>query len=515
MLDWLIRGGLVVDGTGTPGRQMDLGIADGRIVSCGDLSGVDTIDHIEADGLVVAPGFIDLVSHSQWALLRDGAQTNKVEQGVTTEVVGEGLGVAPVEGDAHRLLTDELRQWRIPVSWSRLGEYERLVGDRGGMSTNVAFTVPGNQLRACVTDLESDAPLEDYQLDRMLGLARETFAAGAVGLGLVLEEPPGSAFTSRELELLLTLVAERAAVAMVHVRNEGAHVLEAVEEVISLAERSGARTEIIHLKATRASPSGSGPVIGAIEAARGRGVDISANTYPYTAAVQALQELVPEVWPRDPQRLATELRRGRRVQDAIARALHAAPDRPSWDQVWLATPPHCSVAALSRHWGVAPERAVVQLMASSTGWVTCNSELMEEGDVQRIVVQPWVSVATDGGAKIADTTEPLPAHPREFGTFPKLFARYVRDLHLLTLEEAVRKVSSRPARQLGLRDRGTISVGNWADLVVMDLDRVQDLGTFEHPDARPQGIEWVVVNGTVNLRPGGVTGERPGRFLRA
>lgn len=530
--DVVVRGGRVIDGSGGPWFHADVGVREGRIVEIGDLGDHPAVDVIDATGRVVTPGFIDMHTHSDYALLRDGRGLSKIRQGVTTEVLGESGSVAPRRHDARD------GRYGVQGDWTTLrGYFERL--ESSGTSGNVMSYIGAGQLRDYVMgEGEQREPTAD-ELEEMKRLLAQGMEDGAAGLVMALETPgqeqfgPGNELskakpTTRELIELAKVVARYGGVYGTHMRDQGTYIVEGIEEAATIGEQAGVRVEIFHLKAAGRPNFGTmGDALGAIEAARNRGVDIAADVYPYIAASHGLTTEVPR-WAHEggTARLLERLgdpelrpRIKREVTDyMMTKYYNETTGAAGFDAVIVASTPKDperyvgkTLGEIAREQGKAPDDLVLDLLIEQDGDVGIVMFYMSETDVQLAMRNPLVSFDSDGTAASPDFGgQP---HPRWYGTFPRVLGHYVRELGVLPLEEAVRKMTSLPAQRMGLLDRGLVRPGQWADLVVFDPDQVIDRATFDDPHRFPEGIGDVIVNGVVVIRDGEHTGALPGRGL--
>jgi N-acyl-D-amino-acid deacylase len=510
--DVVIRGGRVLDGAGNPWLRADVAIRDGRIARIGTVEGRGR-EEIDARGRYVAPGFVDALDHSQRALLNDGSAASKLRMGVTTLMAGEGGTAVPAAELA--------------------GYFTKL--EQQGIAVNFGTTYGAVQARVKVMGDAAGAPTE-AQLQAMEAEVRTAMAAGAFGVSSALIYSPATFQSTADLTRLATIAGRCGGMYATHMRDESDKLLTAIDEAVAIAERSGARLEIYHIKAAYAPLWGKlmSQALARIEAARRRGVDVAANIYPYTAGGTGLDVTVPthmfangreaaQAALRDPAvraRLKAELKRG--PQADWSNFVHAS---GGWKNVVLASAHNAkysrfegqSLAAIGKALGQDPADAAWDIwLGALPKRATALYYLMDERDVTLAMRRPWVSVGTD--ASVTDRTvapETLgKGHPRAHGTFPRIIAEYVNRRGVLTLEDAVRKMTSLPAGRMGLTDRGLVREGLRADLVVFDAAKVRDRATYADPTAAPEGIGEVLVNGVVALRASEPTGSRSGTVLR-
>ncbi len=529
--DLVIRGGTVVDGTGAPGFVGDVAVRGDRVVavSRGRFEGSGRRE-IDARGRVVAPGFIDMHSHSDWLLFEDGAAQSKIRQGVTTEVLGEDSSGGPFKGKLPPRKEGK-------AEWTTLGGYFDAL-EMSRIAVNVASYVGQGNVWRCVMGDSFERP-SVAQIEEMKKLVDEAMEDGALGLSSMLASPPGLLAKREELIELCRPVAKHGGIYSSHIRHEGTGVLDAVREAIEIGEKAGVPVDIIHIKiADQQLWKRMAEVVGLVESARARGVNVQANVYPYTRGNNNLVSILPP-WAREggQERMMARLRdageRGRLKKDIQTFS-------PDWYNHYLAVGGDWSRMLVNGELGAKNGRFEGQTMdriiaEKSLGRspppdpldVLFDFLLEENGSIPTIYAhhteedmnlalrQPWCSVGSDG---LAYATEgPLRRgrpHPRSFGTFPRVLGVYVRERKLLTLEDAVRKMTSLNARKVGLRDRGELRPGAFADITVFDPARVIDKATYLEPFQYPDGIELVVVNGQVVFDGAAHTGARPGRVLR-
>jgi len=526
--DLVIRHGKIVDGTGNPWFYGDLGVKGDRIASLTAEPGPAKRE-IDARGLVVAPGFIDIHSHSDWLLLEDGAAQSKIRQGVTTEVLGEGDSVGPHQG---KLAAHAVSVQNQPVQIRTLGEYFAAV-ERAGVSVNVASYVGEGNVWQCVMGQSFDRP-SPAQLQQMKDLVAEAMKEGAFGLSSLLMMPPGSLATTDELVELCQVVRQHGGIYSSHIRDEGLGVFEAVRQAIQIGERAGVPVDIIHLKIADEKFWGRmKEVVTLIEEARRRGVNVQANVYPYTRGNNDLVSIIPP-WAHEGGRSALLAR----LQDPEQRARMKRDIRhglPGWYNHYTAVGGDWSrmlISANNPYKGLTMDRVIARqsegktpapdpfdvlfdLLIQQDGSVGTVYAHHTEEDMNLALIQPWCSIGSDGSAYATEGAlrRGFP-HPRNFGTFPRVLGEYVRQRGLLRLEEAVRKMTWLSAAKLGLRDRGLLQPGQFADITLFDPDRVMDRSTYTDPFHYSEGIEYVIVNGLVVMETGTQTGARPGRALR-
>jgi N-acyl-D-amino-acid deacylase len=522
--DLLIRGGRVIDGTGSPWVRADVAISGDRIAAVGLLPGATARDTIDAAGLVVSPGWIDMLGHSEYPLLRDGRAISKITQGITSEITGEVTSVVPVN---ERTL-GELGGARELVRWSDLdGYFAELERARPAINLGTFVTL-GSVRRYAMGD--ADRPPSAAELDTMRAQVAAAMEQGAMGLSTGLIYAPGSYASTGEIVELARVAARYGGGYASHIRSEGDRLVEAVGEAIRIGEEAGTWVQIHHLKASgRANWGRMVDAVAAIEAARARGVDVTADQYPYVASGTGLSAILP-AWAHEGGREAMLAR----LADPGARARLRAEltdGGTDWSIGASAGGPQgvmiASVSAdsLRAYQGmrlseVADARgqevvdALFDLLVGDRASTAAIYFSMSEPDLEHALRQPWVMIGIDAGARAADSTVVGRPHPRAYGSFPRVLCRYVRERGVLTLPDAIRRFTSLPAQRVGLDDRGVLKRGMYADLTLFDPDAVCDRATFEDPVRTSVGIAHVIVNGVPVLRDGVPTDARPGRALR-
>ena len=529
MLDLKIEGATVLDGTGAPGFRADVGITGEVIAAVGGLSREPAGTTLRASGLTLAPGFIDMHSHSDWRLWANRRAESKIRQGVTTEVVGNcGFSPAPV----NPAFREELRGFALflpegmDLSWQSVEEYLNRF-DRGGSALNVIQLVGHGTLRIAAMGFARRAP-SDGELGRMKRLAAESLEGGAWGISTGLIYAPGSFAETSEIVELARIVARQRGFYASHVRGEGANLLNAISEAVRIGREAGLPVQVSHLKAAGRPHWGKvKDALILIDAARDEGLDVTADVYPYTASSTTLRTLLPG-WVleggveamlerlRDPAaraRIKAEVEAGRTGEEDLAA-------NAGWDGIMIADAPGRPetegkrLSDIARQWAQTPLDAAMDLILAGNGKASMILFQLDEADLAVALADPHVMIGSDGSALSPQGKlgrgKP---HPRSYGTFPRVLARYWREQRLLSLEQAVHKMTGMPAKKLGLKDRGVIRVGAKADLVVFNHKTVTDLATYEDPHRYPAGIEHVCVNGRLVIKGGEHTGSLPGRVL--
>lgn len=529
--DLVLRGGEVVDGTGGPPRTADVAVAGDSIAAVGDLADADADRVVDASGLVVAPGFIDMHSHSDFTLLADGRALSKTTQGVTTEVLGESGSAGPVMGEARDEMAESLERYDLELGWETLGEYFDTLEARG-TAVNVASTVGAGLVRASAMGYEDREPT-DEEMERMRRLVDEAMRQGAVGLSSGMEYPPNSYFSTEQMAALAEPAARHGGIYLTHIRNEGDGLLEALGEAVEIGREAGLPVEILHLKRYAVRPEGPRveptiqDAVALIDSARDAGQEVAADVYPYDAAQTGMDQRIPP-WAHDGgrERMVERLRDPETRAEVVAEVRETlARGRGAYSPgtIMLGGTPHephqqylgMRISEISGEMDVAPAEALVELVEKGEGRVRAIYFGMREEDVRYLLRRPWTTVGSDGTAVAPEGVflESHP-HPRWYGSFPRVLGRYVREEGVLELPEAVRKMTSLAASRLGLDDRGTVAEGMKADLVAFDPETIVDRATFTDPHQLSEGVEWLVVNGRPVIADGEHTGATPGRALR-
>lgn len=523
--DLLIRGGRVYDGTGAAAFEADIIVAGDRIrriVRPPAAAVAPARAVIDARGLSVSPGFIDTHAHSEFTLLADGRAEGKVLQGVTTEINGNcGLSAAPLYGEAREQREADLAGLGISERWSTLSEYLRILESRCPCLNFATLAGHGNIRASVIGYAGREAGPED--LNRMKALLAETVAQGAIGLSTGLIYPPGVYSDTGELAALCRSI--RGLIYTSHMRSEGERLVEAIYETLKIGRDSGIAIHISHLKtAGRGHWHKIGQAIGAIGAARAEDVRVTADRYPYIAAATDLDAVLPS-WTYAGG-AAEELRR-LRDPEILARirqeVLGAHPYPEYWEAITVSSVESSknrwmegmSIAAIAERRGSAAVDCLFELLVDEGLRVGAIFHSMTEENLKRFLMLPYMMIGSDSSARSTDgPTRRGKPHPRGFGAFPRFIGRYVREQGLMTLEEAVRRMTLLPATTFGLAERGRVKEGFFADLMVFDEERVIDRATFEEPFLLPEGIAAVIVNGRLAAHEGRLTGKAAGRVLR-
>ncbi len=528
--DVILRGGTIYDGSGEPPFVGDVAIAGDRVAAIGDLADAGASETLDVTGLAVAPGFINMLSWSTDSLIVDARAQSEIRQGVTLQVFGEGFSYGPVN-DAIRRFLIEQRPPEIDyeIEWETLGGYLDYLVARG-VSPNVASFVGATTIRVYVLGFE-DRPPTDAELETMRALVREAMEEGALGVGSSLIYAPAFYASTAELAALVTEAAAYDGMYISHLRSEGAQLLEAVDELIAIARESGAGAEIYHLKAAgRPNWDKLEAVIGKVESARAEGLRITADVYTYTAGATGLDASMPP-WVQEGGLEAWQSRlRDPAVRKRVAREMTTPTDE--WENLFVDTGPdqmllvnfrnpdlrHLSgrtLADVAAERNVSPAETAMDLVLEDDSRVGTVYFMMSEDNIRRKVAIPWVSFGSDEAAQAPEAPflEFMP-HPRAYGTFARLLGRYVRDEGVISLEQAVHRLTAFPADNLGIRERGRLEPSFFADVVVFDPQSITDHATFEDPHQYATGVIHVFVNGVQVLRDGEHTSATPGRVVR-
>lgn len=527
--DLLIRNGRVVDGAGNPWFLGDVAVRGDRIVRvapAGVLDPARARDIIDAAGLVVAPGFVDLNGQSDSRLLRDPRAISKITQGVTTEIMGEGSTPAPRGGRiAGRPEPDDTVARRRQREWRDFGGWLEEM-ERARPALNIGSFIGGSTVRAYALGYENRPPTA-AELDTMRAVVRRAMRDGAFGVATALIYPPGVYASTDEIVAIARAAGEMGGIYVSHIRSESDRLGAALEEAIEVGRRSGAPVDVYHLKAAgRANWPAFEDAIRRIDAARAAGIDVTAQVYPYTAASTSLSACLPP-WLSEGGRPMERLREPA-VRDSVRAEIESG--ARGWENWCLLGSPEGTLVVeldapeLQAFQGrtlaqIAEERgtdwiaALLDMLVAEQGGIDAVFFAMDEDNLRLALQQPWIKVSTDAGGQAPDRAESL-THPRAYGTYPRVLGRYVRQEGVLSLEEAVRKMSSAPARRIGLENRGELRAGDFADIVVFDPERVIDVATYEDPHRTPLGVLHVLVNGVPVVRNGAVTGQRPGRWVK-
>ena len=528
--DLLIKNGLVIDGSGSPGYIADVAIVGDRIVRIGNLKNSSAAREINAGGMVVAPGFIDMLGQSETYLLIDPRAMSKVMMGVTTEVTGEGESIAPVNERLIKEQEDFNRRYKLTVDWRTLAEYfSRL--EKQGSGVNLATFVGATQVREYVVGFDNRPPTP-AELEQMKQLVAAAMKDGALGLSTSLQYVPARFAKTDEIVELAKVARQYGGIYATHQRSEANALDESLAEVFQIARQAQIPVEIWHLKTAYKKNWGRMPeVLAKIRHARSGGLDITADIYPYIAGSTSLSACLPP-WALEG---GTEKMLARLRDSSIRERLkkEITTDSKEWENIYLGSGGASGVligsvvnrdleamqgkrvSQIAEEQGKDPLDALFDLILADHGQTGAIYFMMSEEDMRAAMRAPFVSFCTDSGARANDG--PLAgskSHPRGWGSYPRILGRYVRDEHLLTLAQAIHKMTGLPAARVGLRDRGLLRLGFYADLTIFDPQRVLERATFEMPNQHPEGIKYVVVNGQISVDDGQRTPALAGRVLR-
>jgi len=528
--DILIVNGHIIDGTGSPWYSGDIGIRDGKVAGIGNLSGASAQRTIDAKGMVVAPGFIDMLGQSERTILVDPRLPSKIFQGITTEITGEGGSIAPLNDRvvaANKVSDDHLK---ITPDWRSFREYFARL-EKQGMGINLASYVGATQVRRVVLG-DADVQPTPAQLEEMKSLVRAAMRDGAVGVSTSLEYTPAPYAKTEEIIALAAEASKLGGIYATHMRSESSAIQASLDETVRIGREAHIPVEIWHLKVAGKDNWHHMPeVIARINAARAQGIDASADTYAYPAWFNDFSAFIPP-WAHDGgdekliERLKDPSMRARIRKDMLTPSTE-------WDNEWQEIPNPDAVliavvqnpklvplqgktlAEVAKLWNKDPIDALFDLLIEDKAFTDVAVFGMSEDDVSLALQQPWVSICNDSqGSSPEGLLGREHPHPRAYGTFPRILRKYVREEKQLTLEDAIRKFSALPAQRMRLTDRGVLKQGMWADVVVFDPATIQDRATFAEPNQLSQGMEYVLVNGVPVIDQGKMTGKLPGKVLR-
>ena len=528
--DIVITNGHIIDGTGSPWYSGDLAIRDGKIAAIGNLHGAPRSRTIDARGQVVAPGFIDMLGQSEYTILVDARLPSKIYQGITTEITGEGESIAPLNDAILKADQEQYDHYRIHVDWRTFREYfSRLEKQHAGI--NIASYVGATRVRRMVLG-DNDVQPTLAQLEQMRAIVRQAMRDGAVGVSTSLEYAPAPYAKTEELIALATEASRFGGIYATHMRNEGTGILAAIDEALRIGREARIPVEIWHLKVGGKPSWGHMPeVVAKINAARAQGLDVTADTYAYTAWFNDFSAFIP-AWAHN----GGNTKLIERLKDPATRArIRTDMLTPSdkWDNEWQEIPgPEAvlvgvvhnsqllplqgkTLAEIAKTWNKEPMDALFDLLIEDHGLTSVAVFGMSEPDVSLALQQPWVSVDNDSSGTspegILGREHP---HPRAYGTFSRILRKYVREEHKLTLEDAIRKFTALPAQRMRFADRGVLKAGMCADIVIFDPAAILDVATFEYPNQLSQGMDYVLVNGVPVIDQTMMTGALPGKVLR-
>jgi N-acyl-D-amino-acid deacylase len=527
--DVIVKGGTVYDGTGGEGRVTDIGIRGDRIAGIGDFANATAKRTIDARGLAVAPGFINMLSWSTESLIQDGRSQSEIRQGVTTEIMGEGDSMGPLNDRMKERYVREQRDIKYDIKWNTLAEYLRYLEKRG-VSCNVASFLGATTVREYVIGLEDKQPTPE-QLEQMRDLVRKEMEAGALGIGTSLIYPPAFYAKTDELIELCKVAAKYQGKYISHMRSEGNQLFESLDELIRISREAGIPAEVYHIKAAgEKNWPKEDQLLARIEAAQKEGLKITADMYTYTAAGTGLDACLPP-WTEDGGYPALFKRlRNPATREKIAAEVRV--DSNAWENLYLAagSPDKIvlagfkseklkpltgkTLAEVAKMRGKDPIETIMDLISEDESRIDTMYFLMSEENVRKELAKPWISFGSDEASQAPEgvflKSHP---HPRAYGNFARVLGKYARDEKVLTLSEAVRRLSALPATNLGLDHRGFIREGMFADVVVFDPATIADRATFDKPHQYAVGMKHVFVNGVQVLKDGEHTGAKPGRAL--
>jgi N-acyl-D-amino-acid deacylase len=529
-LDLVITNSHIIDGTGSPWYAGDLGIREGKIAAIGNLTSISRKRTIDAQGQVVAPGFIDMLGQSELTILVDPRLPSKIYQGITTEITGEGGSAAPLNDAIIQADMASYQHLKITPDWRTLRQYFARL-EKQGMGINLASYVGATQVRRMVLGDADKAPTPQ-ELEQMKTLVRDAMHDGAVGLSTSLEYAPAPYAKTDELIALAAEASKFSGIYATHMRNESNSVLRAIDEAVRIGREAHVAVEIWHLKVAGKANWGRMPeVVAKINDARAQGMDIAADTYAYPAWFNSFSAFIP-AWAHD----GGDAKLIERLQDPAMRARirkDMMTSSTEWDNEWQEIPgPEAvmigvvqnpklvalqgkTLADVAKLWNKDPIDALFDLLIEDKAYTEVAVFGMSEPDVTLALQQPWVSVDNDSsGTSPEGLLGQEHPHPRAYGTFPRILRKYVREEKRLTLQDAIRKFTSLAAQRMRLTDRGVLKQGMWADVVIFDPATIRDLATFENPNQLSQGMNYVLVNGVPVIEQGKMTGALPGKVLR-
>ncbi|OOG55295.1 dihydroorotase [Rhodanobacter sp. B05] len=527
--DLIIRNGHIIDGTGSPWYAADLAIKDGRIAAIGQLAEAHAKRSIDAHGMVVAPGFIDMLGQSEFTVLVDPRLPSKIYQGITTEITGEGESIAPLDDAILKAMRPGLDHYHLKADWRTFdGYFARL--RKQGIGINMGTYIGATTVREMVIGYDNRAPNAD-ELRRMQALVADGMRQGAMGLSTALQYAPAPYASTDELIALAKTAARYGGIYATHMRSEGNDEMAALDETFRIGRDARIPVEIFHLKASGKPNWGKMPtIIARIDAARADGIDVAADTYAYTAWQNTFSAIIPP-WAHE----GGDSKLLERLHDPAMRARirkdMTTPDA-GWDNEWLAiNGPHdilisvVSNPQLARYQGMRIDEiakqwhedaidTIMDFLIKDNAGTSVVIFGMDEHDVELALEQPWVSIDNDyPGTSPEGILGKDHPHPRAYGTFSRILSKFVRERKLLTLPDAIRKFSALPAQRMHLDDRGVLKQGLWADVVVFDPQAIHDVATYEKPNQLSVGMQYVLVNGVPVIDGGKMTGRLPGKVL--
>lgn len=527
--DLLIKGGTVYDGTGKHADSADVAVLGDQIVAVGQLEGEEAAQVLDASGLAVAPGFINVLSHSYFTLLQDPRSLGELLQGVTTQIIGEGMSMAPLNESMKVLLKQMSGRFEIEAEWNRMSEYLNLVEKRG-TSQNIASFIGATSLRMCVMDYEN-RPATESELDKMRALTEEEMADGALGIGSALIYPPGLFAPTEELIEICRVASRYGGKYFSHLRSEGDIFLEGLAELLRISTEAVIPAEVWHLKAAgKDNWPKLDQAIEIIEQAQQRGDPITADMYPYTAGATGLVAAIPPWFHEGGFGKLLEHLQDEPTRQKIRTAIEG--NEGGWENIYkgcggaenilildvekdeLRGHQGRTLAAIAAEANQDPIDALMDLVLETQSAVLSAFFLMSDENVSKQIRLPWVSFGSDAGSMAPEGLFlEFHTHPRAYGTFARVLGKYVREDQAISLPEAIRRMTGFPAQTLELDRRGLLEPGYFADITVFDSNTIADTATYENPHSLAVGVKHVVVNGNVVLNDGEFTGSLPGRAL--
>ncbi len=527
--DLIVRGGMVYDGLGAVPVHADIAVNGDRIATIGDLSGSTATIEINASGKAVAPGFINMLSWATVSMIEDGRAMSDIKQGVTLEVMGEGWSMGPLNDDMKQMIVDQQADIRYDIEWTTLGEFLEYLEARG-VSPNVASYIGAGTVRIHQVAYEN-RKATDEELARMQELVRDSMRDGALGVGSSLIYAPDNFADTDELIALVDAAAEYGGAYISHIRSEGTRLEEAVHELIEISRTTGAPAEIYHLKAAgRSNWDKLESVFAIVEDAQSEGLAITADIYTYPVAATGLDAAMP-LWVQEGGHDAwMEALRDPEIRARVVAEMNA--HAGDWENLFLEAGPEnmillsfknealrplmgMTLAEVADMRGTSPAETAIDLVLEDDTRVGTAYVIMSEENVSKKMGKDWVSFGSDAGAPATEGVFlKTSTHPRAYGTFARVIGKYVRDEGVLLLEEAIRRMTSQPAQNISIRNRGQLAEGFFADIVVFDPEAVQDFATFKNPHQYSSGVEHVIINGVQVLKDGEHTGATPGRVVR-
>jgi N-acyl-D-amino-acid deacylase len=527
--DLVIRNGRIIDGTGSPWYAGDVAISAGKIAAIGHLANAPARRTIDAHGLVVAPGFIDMLGQSELTILVNPHLPSKIYQGITTEVTGEGGSIAPLNDAIVKADHVTYEHYGVKPDWKTFREYFARLRKQG-MGINLASYVGATQVRRMVLGDDDRTP-NAAELERMKALVRDAMRDGAIGVSTSLQYAPAPYAKTEELIALAVEAAKSGGTYASHIRDEGNTIADALDEAFRIGREAHIPVEIWHLKAAGKDNWGRMPeIVGRIEKARQAGIDVAADTYAYPAGFNSFSAVIPP-WAHD----GGDAKLIERLKDPAMRArIRKEMETPSkdWNNEWLqVTGPESfligavqnpkllpiqgkTIAEIAKLWNKDPIDTVFDILVEDQAFTQAAIFVMSEPDVTLALQQPWISVCNDSQGTAPDgLLGKEHPHPRAYGAFPHILRKYVREEKKLTLEDAIRKFTALPAARMRFADRGVLKAGMWADVVVFDPDTIRDVATFEKPNQLSEGMRYVLVNGVPVIEEGKMTNALPGKVV--